>query len=633
MCEPTFQCAAGFDYRLGECKAARCAADSDCCPGQKCNASAGFCADQTVSCTADTDCTQVPGQSCIEVRGRKACGYANAANTVSPFGTESCAHDADCAAGTSCFDSRCVIAAPCGGGCPSGQVCDIDSNTCFAMPTCAAQCAQGQMLVIADPDHQSGPHCCKVECACATLPAIPPGQYGYYASLGLKPSEVVVSAYDKTYGDLVLAHFGLDGTPGQVEYIDGFPSTGPISGNPSGPRGGRADQGPDVGLYTSLAVDAQNVVHIAYYDRSNGQLKYANDAGGRWNVSVVDQSGNNGAYTSLAIGPDGNPRIAYMLLSGTSPTVTGTITGLRFAAAHVPSPTSPADWDVTLVDAAPLVPPACNGACPANEACIQTQGGPTCVPTDPSCNPGCAANQACVSVAPMAAAVRCVDTIPLLPIDDLVEGTGLFASLALTSTGAPVVAYYDRTQRVLRLARGAGDGHFSTRTIDAGPPGGTHDVGQHASVATGPGGIIGVAYADTVNDRLLYLEIPQTGAPVQQIVDDGVSRPDRRMVGEDASLIFDAAGQPAVAYQDATNIDLRYARRTGTPPVWSSGVLHGGPGAGAMMSMPSMRGLASGFYASQKRLDAKAYVANVDVTFDPQGDLVIKLGVLQNPLQ
>jgi hypothetical protein len=45
------------------------------------------------------------------------------------------------------------------------------------------------------------------------------------------------------------------------------------------------------------------------------------------------------------------------------------------------------------------------------------------------------------------------------------------------------------------------------------------------------------------------------------------------------------------------------------------------------------RGTASGFYASQRRADAKAFISNVDVTFDPQGDLILGLSVVLKNLQ
>src|SRR5689334_1556745 len=65
-CEPEYDCPMGFEYRLGDCRASRCQIDSDCCPGQKCNAAAGFCADQFIACTDNAQCTEIPGQECID---------------------------------------------------------------------------------------------------------------------------------------------------------------------------------------------------------------------------------------------------------------------------------------------------------------------------------------------------------------------------------------------------------------------------------------------------------------------------------------------------------------------------------------------------------------------------------------
>jgi hypothetical protein len=626
MCDPTFKCKTGFDYRLGVCKASRCAGDPDCCPGQKCNSTTGFCGDQYTSCNDDATCSEVPGQTCIDFRGGKYCGYPNTGNHLSMHQTQSCTTNNDCDAGRTCFGSRCVVNAPCMGGCAANTpVCDVDSNTCFALADCKMQCAQGQMLVVADPDTESGPHCCKVSCKCETLPPLPPGQIGWYASLGISKTEVLVSAYDQTYGDLVLAHFGLDAKPGTIEYLDGFPTSGgAIVANPNGPRGGRADPGDNVGMHTSLAVDGNGTVHIAYYDKTNGHLKYANNTGGKWNISVVDTDGDSGAYTSLAIGPNGSPHISYMMVEGTVGADPTKVTALKYASAANSNPGSPSDWTVKVLDSKPLPIPPCNGACPMGQECVDTGMGPTCTPTTMGCMM-CQSTEACVDVS---GTPTCKATIPLLAIDDLVPGVGLFSSLAFTSTGTPFIAYYDRLARDLRLAVGRPDGSFMLRTLDGGDMMHPKDVGQHASLAVGPMDVIGIAYVDFTKDNLVYTEV--VGNQVtREVVDNGVTAPDIRLVGPDASLIYDAGGRPAIAYQDPTEIDLLYARRTGSPPLWSTEVLRGGP---PMMSMMGMKGMASGFYASQRRLDMKAYISNVDTTFDMQGNLVLKLSVVTKDL-
>jgi hypothetical protein len=49
-----------------------------------------------------------------------------------------------------------------------------------------------------------------------------------------------------------------------------------------------------VGLYTSIAVDSNNHVHISYYDGTNHALKYATNAPGDWAVSTIDSTGDVG---------------------------------------------------------------------------------------------------------------------------------------------------------------------------------------------------------------------------------------------------------------------------------------------------------------------------------------------------
>lgn len=71
------------------------------------------------------------------------------------------------------------------------------------------------------------------------------------------------------------------------------------------------DNAGNVGQYTSLAVDAANQVHVSYYDVSQGNLKYALHNGAIWSKEVVDSAGDTGIGTSLGLFPNGQPAIAY----------------------------------------------------------------------------------------------------------------------------------------------------------------------------------------------------------------------------------------------------------------------------------------------------------------------------------
>ena len=628
-CELDSVCPGNQVYRDGQCKEGRCQADSDCCPGQKCNIAAGFCADQLVSCSRDREC-QVPGQRCIDFRGGTFCGYPNATNMTGPEGTQSCDSNADCAEGRSCFNQRCVLYAPCGGGCPAGQVCDIDSNTCYQAERkanldagvapatdCTETCGAGQMLVLKDPDTMSGPVCCFLRCECKTLPPVLPGQLGFYADITSAGNEVLVSAYDQVYGDLVVARFDAQGRRVGADYIDGLPAAGDIVGDPAGPRGGRIELGPNVGTHTSIDRDTSDVLHVSYRDEVGGTLKYARRAAGTWSTSTVDESGNTGLYTSIAVGADGLSRIAYLMAEGTIGADPTPMTALKLATARVPSPSSAADWSIEVVDQRIKPEPICGGGCGQNAACVDGTNGPACEPTVLGCQ-DCAANDvACVD---RAGVPTCEDKVPIVIFDDLVEATGLFASLAIASDGSPHIAFYDRIDRVLKYAVRGGSG-FTVSVLDGDDPTAPTDSGQHASIAIAPNGGIAIAYLDVTNDRLYFYDLATN---TKELIDSGLTPPNVRVVGADASLLFDAAGRPAIAYQDGTNLDLLYARRLGT--TWSTEVLRGSAPVGVE------RGLASGFYTAQTLRGNTAFVATLDITFDPEGELLLNLVVVPKSL-
>ena len=62
------------------------------------------------------------------------------------------------------------------------------------------------------------------------------------------------------------------------------------------------DTADGVGMYSSIVVDTDNdKVHISYYDESNKELKYAYKEDTSWHPQTVDNSGNNGKYSSIAL--------------------------------------------------------------------------------------------------------------------------------------------------------------------------------------------------------------------------------------------------------------------------------------------------------------------------------------------
>ena len=81
--------------------------------------------------------------------------------------------------------------------------------------------------------------------------------------------------------------------------------------------GGALDE--DVGMYSSIALDSLGNPHISYYDYTDGDLMYAfwegsvfPAPGGAWNISTLQDVGDVGRFTSLEIyKPDNSRHICY----------------------------------------------------------------------------------------------------------------------------------------------------------------------------------------------------------------------------------------------------------------------------------------------------------------------------------
>jgi uncharacterized protein YjbI with pentapeptide repeats len=71
----------------------------------------------------------------------------------------------------------------------------------------------------------------------------------------------------------------------------------------------------DVGIHTSIEADQFDHVHIAYFDYSNADLKYANFDGENWLITTVDSDGNVGRSAALTLDSFGRPFISYYDLS------------------------------------------------------------------------------------------------------------------------------------------------------------------------------------------------------------------------------------------------------------------------------------------------------------------------------
>jgi len=568
VCQLDKTCGDGDAFRYGTCDTGGCATDADCCPGTRCRTELNTCfprlLDSDFECETSADCPD-PAQVCatISIGGRDplpTCIY------------ESCAGDADCGFGRACYGGHCIASAPCGGSCPTGTVCEINTNSCHELPTdgrkddndlpgvdksCKQECANG-LLVLADESTMTGETCCALACECRTLPPVIPTRIGRYARVAATPSFALVSAYDAEFGDLVVVRYDADGNRTAIDYVDGVPD-GPVGADPSGPRRGVREPGADVGTHTSIALDAGGLARVAYHDVGGNALKVAlESAPGTWSSHLVDAGddagrGQTGTFTDIAVAPDGTIWVVYLAHDTTLAGIDGAATGLKLARSRTPNPQSAADWELFVVDARAFV-------------------------ADPALRP---------------------------ESDELPRGRGLHASIALDGNDA-VIAYYDASDGDVRVARFSGSA-ATVSVLDGDGQGGrlSGDVGRFPAVAVRDADLF-VVYEDFTRHTLRFWKGPRAtpGTGGGYDIADQVRDPQRsgsHFVGAGARLDTTGA-KPVLVYQDASSLDLRFS--TYQDGFHADAVLTDG---------------ANGFYSDVAVIGTRAYVCSVVAELDARG--------------
>lgn len=281
-----------------------------------------------------------------------------------------------------------------------------------------------------------------------------------------------------------------------------------------------------VGQYTSLTT-VNGFPAIAYYDVTAGDLKYvrATDANGTaWGTPVTVEATNNvGQYASLVV-VNGNPAIAYYDVTngdlryiratdanGTAwgtPVAVTTANNIGQFASMVVANGNPAIayYDVTNSDLRYVRSSDINGAAWGTPVALETT-----------------------------------------------NNIGQYASLKIVN-GNPAVAYYDATNldlRYIRASDASGTAWGTPLAVTS-----SNNIGQYASLEI-VNGNPGIAYYDVTNGDLRFVRANDAsgtawGTPVA--VEASTNN-----IGQFATMVI-ANGNPAVAYFDATNSDLRFIR-------------------------------------------------------------------------
>lgn len=330
------------------------------------------------------------------------------------------------------------------------------------------------------------------------------------------------------------------------------------------------DSANDTGQYISVAIDQDsNDVYVSYYDNTEQNLRSATYVGSggncgvdnSWKCRTMDQAGNVGKYTSIAVNPQNNHiGIAYhdhdeLALQYTT------------GACYEPS----CLWQLSTIDIGSSLASENDGL--YTSLVYQSDGRPaiayytskltgddflklaTYVGSGGNCGQDSAAGKwDCQIVASG-------------------NGVGKFASLALDSAEDRHIAYYDSGNDSLMYANSIGGSYNSFEIL-------SKEAGQYASLAvdTDHGDARHIAHYDKANNKLEYAKYVGSGGNCGYFfneyrwqcdeIDDMGSEPSSP---RGVDIAVDKAGYPIIAYGSA--YALKVAR-----PVEALGILVGNCG-------------------------------------------------------
>ncbi len=282
----------------------------------------------------------------------------------------------------------------------------------------------------------------------------------------------------------------------------------------------------------SLALGAQDHASISYYEIGANDLRYAHETGQAWSVEIVDSAGDVGSDSSLALDDNGVPHIAYYDFSNGD---------LKYAHHQIVNgaqwSASDGVWDIQVVDGDGDV------------------GGYVSLILDSAGHPRVAYHDWTEGDLKYAA---WTDSGWDVSIVANAGDVGAFISLALDALSAPTISFQNISTGDLVLAKRQGD-IWSEQMVDR-----IGNVGEATTLVLDAGWKPHITYYDTFHHDLKYAWWTG-GAWVRMTVDDGSAAGGivADDVGSESALALDLSGRPHIAYLDASNSVLKYARWAG----------------------------------------------------------------------
>lgn len=391
------------------------------------------------------------------------------------------------------------------------------------------------------------------------------GDVGRYPSMQLDSSGFPAISY-------------LDGTNGKLKVLR-CGNAGCTAGNTFASIGSSGI----VGYFSSLALDAGNNPIVSYWDRTNGDLNVvrcgnASCSTGN-NIAIPDSAGTTGMYTSLKLDASGNPVVSYydstngnlkVLHCGSatcginSVTVADSTANVgQYSAIKMDALGNPvvSYWDQTNGDLKVL---HCGDATCNNNNVITSAytsgntGWDTSLALDTSGNPVISFYDFTSSVMKLLHCSNANCTGVNTPASPDVF-SGRLTSMAIDAAGNPVIASAGPTDKGLRIVH-CGDATCSANNTATSPDFPTFpfsaDVRGTSLILDSNGNpVVSFYRADKNQFKVLHCADPACAGPGNSLVvlDPGTQTGDHRST----SITLDAAGNPVVAYQDTANDALK----------------------------------------------------------------------------
>ncbi len=352
------------------------------------------------------------------------------------------------------------------------------------------------------------------------------------------------------------------GASGVVAALDGGGLEGFLASTPEGAWSETTiDTTRDVGNYLDVAILAgTGVPYVSYYDRSDADLWFARFVGvggncgpnNTWSCQLVESTGDVGRFNSIAVRDAGSVvQVIITYLTGSSLGYSWgecSATGCAFTPYLIQTGTT----NVVSRGLHTSVEFGSNGyPYISYQTLTNTNSGYAMIATRTFGSGNC-------GIGAVAGLWQC-DTIMNA------QGLGAYTSVAIDDFGRPNVAFYDadagRPYHAVRIGSGGTCGPGNSWYCLS-PYINTHDAGKSISAFIEPDGTPHVAYVDDTTDEMVYASYVGSSGNCGfssitlqfewqcDVIDDEIGPVGD---GRTVAIVGDAAGEPMIAYRDASD--------------------------------------------------------------------------------